>query len=103
MHLIDTDTLTYLHAGHPRVQERLQVLADPDVAITIITRIEVLRGRFDFVLKATNDSDLLRAQHRAQHLLTRTQELLEQMPVVPITEASAAVFDRLRAARALRK
>lgn len=31
MHLLDTDTLTYLHAGHPRVIERLSELTDPDV------------------------------------------------------------------------
>jgi tRNA(fMet)-specific endonuclease VapC len=36
-------------------------------------------------------------------LLNRAEELLEQMPVVPITEASAAVFDRLRQAPRLRK
>ena len=99
MHLLDTDTLTYLHAGHFRVQERLQALSDSDVAITIVTRIEALRGRFDFVLKATAGTDLL----RAQQLLARTEDLLEQMPVVPITEVSAAAFDRLRAARPLRK
>ena len=44
MHLLDTDTLTYLHAGHPRVIERLRKLDDPEVAITIITKIELLRG-----------------------------------------------------------
>jgi tRNA(fMet)-specific endonuclease VapC len=52
MHLLDTETLTYLHAGHPKVIERLSGLADPDVGITIITKIEVLRGRMDYVLKA---------------------------------------------------
>lgn len=99
MHLLDTDTLTHLHAGRARVGQRLEALADPDVAITVVTRIEVLRGRFDFVLKATTGSDLV----RAQQLLTRTEELLDQLPVVPITEASAEVFDRLRGARGLRK
>jgi tRNA(fMet)-specific endonuclease VapC len=60
MHLLDTDTLTYLHAGHPRVEEHLRRLDDDEVAITVITRIEVLRGRFDFVLKAATGTDLLR-------------------------------------------
>src|SRR5260370_40108579 len=68
MHLLDTDTLTHLHAGHPRVVAHLRNLDDPDVAITIVTRIEVLRGRMDFVLKAATGSQLV----RAQELLTRS-------------------------------
>jgi len=92
MHLLDTDTLTYLHAGHPRVVERLRKLADSDVGTTIITKIELLRGRFDFVLKAATGYELL----RAQQLLARTEELLAQILVVPMDEAAAVQFDRLR-------
>jgi tRNA(fMet)-specific endonuclease VapC len=72
MYLLDTDTLTYLHAGHPRVVERLRELDDPDVGTTIITKIELLRGRFEFMLKAASGTDLL----RAQQWLVRTDELL---------------------------
>jgi tRNA(fMet)-specific endonuclease VapC len=99
MHLLDTDTLTYLHAGHPRVVECLRQLADPDVGTTIITKIELSRGRFDFLLKAATGAELL----RAQRLLVRTEELLAQILVVPIDEAAAAQFDRLRAVKRLRK
>ena len=99
MHLLDTDTLTYLHAGHPRVVERLHNLADPDVGTTIITKIEMLRGRFDFVLKAATGPDLV----RAQRLLTRTEELLAQILLVPLDKASADQFDRLRAIKKLKK
>ena len=99
MHLLDTDTLTYVHAGHPRVLERLRQLDDPDVGTTIITKIELLRGRFEFVLKAANGTELF----RAQQLLIRTDELLAQTLVVPLDETAAAVFDRLRAIRRLRQ
>jgi tRNA(fMet)-specific endonuclease VapC len=99
MHLLDTDTLTHLHAGHPRVVERLRQLADSDVGTTIITKIELLRGRCDFLLKAATGPELL----RAQQLLVRTDELLAQIPVVPIDEAAAAQFDRLRGMKRLKK
>ena len=99
MHLLDTDTLTHLHAGHPRVVERLRQLADSDVGTTIITKIELLRGRFDFLLKAATGPELL----RAQRLLVRTDELLAQIPVVPMDEAAAAQFDRLRGMKRLQK
>lgn len=92
MHLLDTDTLTYLHAGHPQVVSRLHELADPNVATTVITRIEILRGRFDFVLKATDGAQLL----KAQAWLSRSEELLAQIVTLPLDEQSAQEFDRLR-------
>ena len=95
MHLLDTDTLSHLHAGHPRVVERLRNLDDPDVGTTIITKIELLRGRFDFVLKAATGDELL----RAQQWLMRTEELLAQIIIVPLNEEAAARFDQLRSAK----
>ena len=99
MHLLDTDTLTHLHAGHRKVVESLRVLDDTDVGTTIITKIELIRGRMDFVLKASTGPELL----RAQHLLTRTEELLEQIIIVPIDDVAAAQFDLLRTSRRFRK
>jgi len=99
MHLLDTDTLTYLHTGHPRVLKRLRELTDPDVGTTIITKIELLRGRFDFVLKAATGDELL----RAQQLLVRTEELLAQIVVVPLDKAATVQFDRLRTTKGVRK
>ena len=99
MYLLDTDTLTHLHAGNPRVVEHLQAVEDPDIGITIITKIELLRGRFDFMLKAATGPELL----RAQLLLLRTEELLTQIIVVPVDEASAIQFERLRLIKRLSK
>ena len=99
MHLLDTDTLTHLHAAHPRVAERLHNLIDPEVGTTLITKIELLRGRFDFVLKASVGAEFL----RAQQLLERTEELLAQLLVVPLDEAAVVQFEHLRKLRGLRK
>jgi tRNA(fMet)-specific endonuclease VapC len=99
MHILDTDILTHLHAGDPRVVEKLRGLTDPDVAITIITKIELLRGRFDFLLKAATGEEL----QRAQEWLTRSEELLEQLVVIPVDERVARQFDRLRTTRKYRE
>lgn len=99
MHLLDTDTLTYLHAGHPQVIARLRELPDPNVATTVITRIEILRGRFDFVLKAADGVQLL----KAQRLLSRSEELLAQIVTLPLDEYSVAEFDRLRSQKGMSK
>lgn len=99
MHILDTDTLTHLHAGNPRVIQRLRNVEDPDVVTTIVTKIEFLRGRFDFVLKAAEGADLL----RAQELLLRTEDLLAQIDVLQLDQKAATNFDRLRTQRSLRK
>lgn len=92
MHILDTDTLTHLHAGHPHVVQRLRTLDDPLVGITIITKIELLRGRYEYLLKAATGPELLRAQER----LARTESLLSRIRVIPFDEVAAARFDQLR-------
>ncbi len=99
MHLLDTDTLTHLLANHPRVLNRLREVDDPNVGITIVTRIEMLQGRFDFLMKAANGSQL----RRAQELLIRSEASLAALNVIPVDEAAAAHFDRLRMTTTLRK
>ncbi len=99
MHLLDTDTLTHLHAGHPQVIGHLRRINDSEIGIAIITKIEILRGRYEFLLKASTGEELL----RAFHWLKRSEELLEQILVVPLDTESARVFDQLREHPSLRK
>jgi predicted nucleic acid-binding protein len=60
MILLDTDTLTLLLQGHPRVQKRMRP-AEADVATTIITWMEVLQGRFQAIFTAADVDQLERA------------------------------------------
>ncbi|QLE59233.1 type II toxin-antitoxin system VapC family toxin [Nostoc sp. TCL26-01] len=99
MYLLDTDTLTHLYAGNPNVVERIKAIGDPEVGITIITKAEVLRGRIDYLLKAETGENLL----KAQELLFRTEELLRQLLIIPISQAASDEFKRLRAVSKLRK
>lgn len=99
MYVLDTDTLTRLHAGHPKVSERIQHHGDSELATTIITKVELLRGRFEFLLKAANGADLL----KAQAWLDRTESLLAELVIVPFDAAAATEFDLLRASSKLRK
>jgi tRNA(fMet)-specific endonuclease VapC len=98
MHVLDTDTLTHLHAGHPRVIKRLQEVDDPDICTTIITKIELLRGRFEFLLKADSNKFL-----KAQGLLIRTEELLSQINILFLDDLTVDQFELLRNNRKLRK
>ena len=98
MILLDTDTITLLAAGHARVVAKFVSSTEP-VATTIITRIEVLRGRFEFLLKAADGEQL----QRAQQWLIRSERDLARFGCLPISAASAAEFDRLRSHKKLVK
>jgi tRNA(fMet)-specific endonuclease VapC len=91
--------LTHLHAGNSNVVERLKSVADIEVGITIITKVEILRGRIDYLLKAETGANLL----KAQELLFRTEGLLNDLAIVPINQAASIEFDRLRAVSKFRK
>ncbi|MBE9009723.1 type II toxin-antitoxin system VapC family toxin [Pseudanabaenaceae cyanobacterium LEGE 13415] len=99
MHLLDTNIVSALYAGNERVIRRLQNLDDPQVGITIITKVELLRGRIDYLLKATDGESLL----RAQTLLARTEQLLDELEIIPFEQTAIAQFERLKAQKSLRK
>jgi tRNA(fMet)-specific endonuclease VapC len=83
-----------------KVRDRFDTVAKTDrVVISLVTRVEVLRGRFESVLKAANRTEWLQAQER----LLRTEEVLEDVEVVLITESAADQFDALRTIKKLNK
>lgn len=98
MFVLDTDTLTHLFLGHKRVTEnRTRVTAE--VATTLITRIEVIQGRFASVLKAEDGEKLVLAQQR----LAETERDLEKFIVLQFNTAASAEFDRLRQNKKVQK
>ena len=99
MYILDTDTLTHLHSGNPNVVENLKALEDTDIRITVITKIELLRGRFDFLMKASDKSQII----KAQLLLYRTEKLLSQIQILPVDGKAASNFEKLQANSKLRK
>jgi tRNA(fMet)-specific endonuclease VapC len=99
MYFLDTDTLTLAHAGHARITDQFRRVDPNEVAITVITRIEILQGRFAAVLKASHGEQLV----RAQELLQRSEQRLQVLEVIPVDVAAAAEFDRLRQNKKLKK
>src|SRR5438128_12156968 len=92
MHLLDTDTLTRAHAGSPGIAERVRQVGEANVATTVISAIEILRGRHEFLLKASNGEQLL----RAQQLLDNSEQLLQTLVIIPVGLTGAAALDPLR-------
>src|SRR5262245_31036512 len=99
MIILDTDTLTFLLRDHVRVLTRIRESTD-EIAITIISRIEILQGRFATLLKAADGTELQRGQQR----LDEAERALTRIPtVLPIDAGVAAEFDRLRQNKKLKK
>jgi tRNA(fMet)-specific endonuclease VapC len=74
-------------------------MADDEVGTTIITRIEMLRGRFDRLLKAATGEELV----RAQQLLSKTEHALGRVMTMPFDDNAAPLFDQLRLAKRTRQ
>lgn len=90
MILLDTDTLTLLMRDHPELTRR--VSATSSVAITLVTRIEILQGRFASVLRASNAEELL----RAQYWLQRNEQFVDKLECVTFNKDAVAFFETLK-------
>jgi predicted nucleic acid-binding protein len=62
MYVLDSDILSLVHAGHERVGQRREDVDPADVATTVISKAEILRARCEFLLKAADSEQMLRAQ-----------------------------------------
>lgn len=99
MYILDTDTLTHLHKGNAKVKERLSKSQGDKFAITIVTKCEIIRGRIDFLLKASDSHGL----ERAQKYLLETEGLLEQIPAIVFQHIAFKIFDKFLTNSKLRK
>jgi predicted nucleic acid-binding protein len=50
MHIFDTDTLSHLHAGNQNVIRAIRHLGNEEITTTIVTKVEMLRGRIDYII-----------------------------------------------------
>jgi tRNA(fMet)-specific endonuclease VapC len=99
-YLLDTDVFTLAHLGRHGVAARLDAArAADEVVVSVVTRIEVLRGRFDAVVKAADGAALV----RAQELLRAPESYLAGFRVLPFGASAAAHFDRLRGDKNVKK
>ncbi len=90
MTILDTDIFTLLIKPHPTVANRYRLCEDT-VALTLVTRIEALEGRFAFVKKACDGDQLLVAQARLEH----TEGNLALFPCLSFDAAATTEFDHL--------
>lgn len=91
-YILDSDTLSLLENGHERVVSKVAERQVGEVAISVITVDESLRGWFSLVRKAKNRQQLAFAYDR----LARSVSFLSNLQILPFTEAAIGKFDELR-------
>jgi predicted nucleic acid-binding protein len=99
MILFDTDTLTHFSYGNENVRRKIEEAGEEELAVAIITRNEVLRGRADSLLKAANENELQKAVERFRE----AEELLADFLVVGFNDDAIKQFAKLRKQKNLKK
>ncbi|MEH2414389.1 type II toxin-antitoxin system VapC family toxin [Nostoc sp.] len=59
--ILDTDHVSLFQQRHPVVTQRINAVNREDIAVTIITVEEQLRGRFNVIRKASSSDTLVLA------------------------------------------
>ena len=91
MYVLDTDTLTLAFHENETVLSKMTG-ASGEVVTSIVTRVEILGGRIDRLVKAANAIELL----RAQDLLGDSESHLSGFRILTLDESSAKFSDRFR-------
>ncbi|MBI3363028.1 MAG: type II toxin-antitoxin system VapC family toxin [Chloroflexi bacterium] len=92
-HILDTDHATLYQQGHPALGNHLANLPQSQIATTVVTYEEQIEGRLSLVRRARTREQRV----QAHYWLQRTLGFFCRIPVLPLDEAAAAEFERLRA------
>lgn len=99
MYLLDTNILSEFFKDNAKILAKIESLPDDTpFAISIVNLIEILKGRFEFLLKAANGEELIRADQWLREDLRR----LDTIDRLPISDAVAELFDRHRQNRKMK-
>jgi tRNA(fMet)-specific endonuclease VapC len=92
--VLDTDHLSLLERGNPKIQSRLQQIGTNSVAITIVTAEEKVKGRLAAInsLSGIERVDRLAIAYQA---LQSTIEDLQMLPILPFTELACDKYREL--------
>jgi tRNA(fMet)-specific endonuclease VapC len=92
--VLDTDHLSLLERGNPKIQNRLRQIEAISVAITIVTAEEKVKGRLAAInrLSGLESVDRLAVAYQA---LQSTIEDLQLLPILPFTELARDCYREL--------
>src|SRR5690349_1000951 len=95
LYVLDSDILSLLENGEPVLAARVAAHRADEIAITVITVDEALRGWYSLVRKARNARQLARAYDR----LARSISFLSRTKILSFSEAAIGTFEHMRSSR----
>jgi tRNA(fMet)-specific endonuclease VapC len=98
-YLLDTMIIEAFSKGDEKVVHCVNKVGVDAICTSVVTRAEILRPRFDFILKET-DPDRIAL---ACEWLSRYEQFLAQFTVFPFDAAAASRFRQLRSVKQLSK
>jgi tRNA(fMet)-specific endonuclease VapC len=93
MFVLDTDHISLFQRNHPQVSAHVLATPPLELATTVITVEEQLRGRLERVRRARNDAEVIRAY---QNLLA-TVLYFRTIQIIGLDTPSQEIFRSLRA------
>ena len=101
MTVLDTDTVTLLSYGtNETLRKRIEAVAGDDVlAVTVVTRMEVLQGRYASLLKAASAAEMQTAAARFRS----AEEMLNDFAILRPDASSCRHFEALLRQKRRRK
>lgn len=90
-YILDTDTLSLLQHGHPKVTKEYTTRRPSDLAITVISLEEQLSGWYTLLRKARRPDELARVYQR----LVDTVRSMAHLTMLPFTVSAIARYQHL--------
>ncbi len=92
MFILDTDHVSLFQRNDPYVSAHVLATPSEELATTIITVEEQLRGRLDRIRQARSDEEVVRAYHN----LLATSLYFRTITIIGFDEQAQIIFRRLR-------
>ena len=90
-YILDTDTLSLLQHGHPKVSQESEAKSPADLGITVISLEEQLSGWYTLLRRARRPDDLARVYQR----LVDTVRSMAPLTILPFTTSAITRYQHL--------
>ncbi|MCC5638513.1 type II toxin-antitoxin system VapC family toxin [Nostoc sp. CHAB 5844] len=91
LRILDTDHLSLLQRNQSSIIKRLSTFKPQDIAITIVTATEQIKGRMNIISKASSSTELVFAYARLQDTL----EDLNSINILEFSEDAGNIYSEL--------
>lgn len=95
LYILDTDHISLAQRGHPQIMTRIAAALPEQLALSIVTVQEQMRGRLAQVQHASDTATLIRAYRLLHEAITFHRTI----SIVDFDPQAATIFDRLRRRR----